>query len=32
VPLHISIMTMAGMLVVDGTEFTIQSTHAAGTN
>ncbi len=31
-PLHISIMTQAGMLVVDGTEFTIQSTQAAGPN
>jgi hypothetical protein len=25
-------MTMAGMLVVDATEFTIQPTQAAGTN
>jgi hypothetical protein len=32
VPLRISIMTMAGMLVVDATEFTIQPTQAAGTN
>jgi hypothetical protein len=32
VPLRISIMTMAGMLVVDGTEFTILPTQAAGTN
>jgi hypothetical protein len=32
VPLRISIMTMAGMLVVDGTEFTILPAQAAGTN
>jgi hypothetical protein len=32
VPLRISIMTMAGMLLVDGTEFTILPTQAAGTN
>ena len=32
VPLRISIMTMAGMLLVDATEFTIQPTQAAGTN
>jgi hypothetical protein len=32
VPLRISIMTMAGMLLVDGTEFTILPAQAAGTN
>jgi hypothetical protein len=32
VPLRISIMTMAGMLLVEGTEFTILPTQAAGTN
>jgi hypothetical protein len=32
VPLRISIMTMAGMLIVEGTEFTILPTQAAGTN
>ncbi|GAC1335863.1 MAG: DUF3108 domain-containing protein [Beijerinckiaceae bacterium] len=31
-PLHVSIMTMAGMLVIEGTEFTIVPTQAAGTN
>jgi hypothetical protein len=32
VPLRISIMTMSGMLIVEGTEFTILPTQAAGTN
>ena len=32
VPLRIAIMTMAGMLVVEGTEFTILPTQAVGTN
>ena len=32
VPLRISIMTMAGMLLVEATEFTILPTQAAGTN
>jgi hypothetical protein len=32
VPLRVSIMTMAGMLRVEGTEFTILPTRAAGTN
>ena len=32
VPLRISIMTMSGMLLVEGTEFTILPTQAAGTN
>jgi hypothetical protein len=32
VPLRISIMTMAGLLLVEGTEFTILPTQAAGTN
>jgi Protein of unknown function (DUF3108) len=32
VPLRISIMTMTGMLIVEGTEFTILPTQAAGTN
>jgi hypothetical protein len=32
VPLRVSIMTMAGMLRVEGTEFTILPARAAGTN
>jgi uncharacterized protein DUF3108 len=32
VPLRISIMTTTGMLLIDGTEFTIQPTQAVGTN
>ena len=32
VPLRISIMTMSGMLLVEGTEFTILPTQAAGAN
>jgi Protein of unknown function (DUF3108) len=32
VPLRVSIMTMSGLLLVEGTEFTILPTQAAGTN
>jgi len=31
-PLHVSIMTMSGMLMIEGTEFTMLPNQAAGTN